>query len=103
MVLISPQDIANQDFAIPDVEVFCLLNSAIIDFPMALSYRDFSDSPDHCHASQQMDGHDLSSRFRDMLCPGPLVSRIREMLNPDMPMKSLIGTFPESFDLCHAS
>jgi hypothetical protein len=92
----SYRDIANRDFAIPDVEVFCLLDSAIADFSMALSYRDFSDSPDHCHASEQMDGCDLSSQFRDMLCPRPLVSRIREMSNPDMPMKSLIGTFPKA-------
>jgi hypothetical protein len=54
-------DIVNRDFTIPDVEVFYLLDSAIADFPMALSYRDFFDSPDHCHASQQMDGRDLSS------------------------------------------
>lgn len=38
-----------------------------------------------------------------MKCPGPLVSKIRERPNPDMPMKSLIGTFPESLDLCHVS
>jgi hypothetical protein len=52
---------------------------------------------------QQMDGRDLFSRFRDMLCPGPLVSKIREMPNPRKPMNSLIGTFPESLDLCHVS
>jgi hypothetical protein len=45
---------------------------------------------------QQMDDRDLSSRFRDMLCPRPLVSRIREMPNPEKPMKSLIGTFPKA-------
>jgi hypothetical protein len=52
---------------------------------------------------QQMDGRDLFSRFRDILCPGPLVSKIREMPNPEKPMKSLVGTFPESFDFCHVS
>jgi hypothetical protein len=52
---------------------------------------------------QQVDGHDLFSRFRDMKCPGPLVSRIREMPNPEKPKNSLIETFPEIFDLCHVS
>ena len=52
---------------------------------------------------QQMDGRDLFSQFRDMLCPGPLVSRIHEMPNHEKPMNALIGTFPESFDFCHVS
>jgi hypothetical protein len=38
-----------------------------------------------------------------MKCPGPLVSKIREVPNAEKPMNSLIGTFPESFDLCHVS
>jgi hypothetical protein len=68
-----------------------------------LPFGAFPDFDDCCHVSQQTDGWDLSSQFRDMKCPGPLVSKIREMPNPEKPMNSLIGTFPESFDLCHVS
>jgi hypothetical protein len=68
-----------------------------------LPFGTFPDFVDCCHVSQQTDGRDLSSRFRDMMCPGPLVSRIREMPNLEKPMNSLIGTFPESFDSCHVS
>jgi hypothetical protein len=50
-----------------------------------------------------MDGPDFSSGYRDLKCSGLLVSWIRDLLNPEKPMNSLIGTFPESLDLCHAS
>jgi hypothetical protein len=52
---------------------------------------------------QQMDGRDLFSRVRDVMCSGPLVSRIREMPNPEELMNSLIETFPERFDIFHMS
>jgi hypothetical protein len=58
-----------------------------------LPFKTFPDFVDCCHVSQQTDGRDLSSRFRDMMCPRPLVSRIREMPNPEKPMNSLIQDF----------
>jgi hypothetical protein len=59
-----------------------------------LSYRDFSESLDLCHASSQMDGSDLRRGFHWKETRS-LVLRIPDLPNPDMPMGfSFSGLFP---------
>jgi hypothetical protein len=89
----SYRDIANRDFAISDVEVFVSSISRSPIFRWRVPFGTFPDFLICATRPQQMDGRDLSSRFRDMICPGPLVSRIREMPNPEKPMNSLDRDF----------
>ena len=99
----SYRDIANQDFASSDVEVFLLLDSPIFDFPMAVSCRDFSrllrSATRVLTDGQLIFAPGISLERNPITCSQD--SRFVESRYVDGPF--LFGTFPESSDLRHTS